>query len=138
MSTDWGLIRDVLNAAINSCEHLEEIGYDETHRSLSVPMRGKDISVNELLISAWTLPENVRYHVIRQRHDQQIDLPYVPESARILNAVMAACAELIGSGSPSPADASMRQMIVWYRDIFSPNAEKAIAQAERKDEPRGG
>jgi HD-like signal output (HDOD) protein len=98
MKTDWNLIRDVLNAAIDSCERLEQAGYAEEQRSRSVQVGGRQVNVLEFLISAWTLPENVRYEIIRARHDENLDLPYVPETARILTAVAAACAELIGAG----------------------------------------
>ncbi|WP_321888610.1 hypothetical protein [Paraburkholderia bannensis] len=59
------------HAAIDSCERLEQAGYAEEHRSRSVQIDGRQVSVQEFLISAWTLPENVRYEVIRTRHDRK-------------------------------------------------------------------
>ncbi|MBB3004019.1 HD-like signal output (HDOD) protein [Paraburkholderia tropica] len=129
MKTDWNLIRDVLNAAIDSCERLEQAGYAEEHRSRSVQVGGRQVNVLEFLISAWTLPENVRYEIIRARHDENLDLPYVPETARILTAVAAACAELIGAGGTPPAEPHVREMIDWYRNHFDPNVERAILAA---------
>jgi len=127
MKTDWKLIREVLNAAIDSCEGLDQAGYDEEHRSLSVQVSGQQVSVQEFLISAWTLPENARYEVIRARHDKDLDLAYVPETARILTAVAGACAELIGSGDMPPAEPYMRGMVDWYRNHFDPNVRRAIS-----------
>jgi len=127
MKTDWDLIREVLNAAIDSCEGLERSGYTEEHRNQTVDVSGQQISVQEFMISAWTLPENARYEVIRQRHEKNLDLPYVPESARILVAVAAACAELIGAGEAPPAEQYMRGMINWYRNHFDPNVQRAIS-----------
>ncbi|MCC8405831.1 hypothetical protein LJ655_28925 [Paraburkholderia sp. MMS20-SJTN17] len=129
MKTNWKLIREVLNAAIDSCERLEQAGYAEEHRGRSVQIGGRQVSVQEFLTSAWTLPENVRYEVIRSRHDRNLDLPYVPETARILTAVAAACAELLGAGDMPPAEPHMRGMIDWYRNHFDPNVKRAISTA---------
>jgi HD-like signal output (HDOD) protein len=129
MKTDWKLVRELLNAAIDSCERLEQAGYAEEHRNRSVQIDGRQVSVQEFLISAWTLPENVRYEVIRARHDRNLDLPYVPETARILTAVAAACAELIGAGDMPPTELHMRGMIDWYRNHFDPHMQRAISAA---------
>ncbi|TGU10750.1 hypothetical protein EN798_04265 [bacterium M00.F.Ca.ET.155.01.1.1] len=129
MKTDWRLVREVLNAAIDSCERLEQAGYTEDHRIRSVQVNGQEVSVQELLVSAWTLPENARYEIIRARHDKALDLPYVPEAARILTAVASACAELIGAGETPPAEPYMRGMIDWYRDHFDPSVERAMSSA---------
>jgi hypothetical protein len=131
MKTDWGLIRDTLNAAIDSCEALEQAGYDEQHRTLTIDVDGKPITVQAFLISAWTMPERVRYHIIRARHDSGIDLPYVPETARVLNAVAAACAELVGAGDHPPAKAAIQGMSHWYRNHFDAYVPNAIMS--RKD-----
>lgn len=127
MRTDWRLIREILNAAIDSCERLEQAGYTEEHRSRTVQVNGQQVSVQDFLVSAWTLPENARYEVIRARHDEALDLPYVPEAARILTAVAAACAELIGAGETPPAESYMRGMINWYRSHFDPSVQRAIS-----------
>ncbi|WP_253189912.1 hypothetical protein [Paraburkholderia fungorum] len=98
METDWNLLREAMKAAIDSCEALEVAGYAEEHRERSVVINGQQVSIQEFLTSAWALPESVRYAVIRQRHDAGADAPYIPEAARILVAVAAACAEIIGAG----------------------------------------
>ncbi len=98
MKTDWNLVRDAMRAAIDSCERLENLGYCEEHRALTVDVNDNPVSVHDFLVSAWSMPEHIKYHVIRQRHELKIDLPYVPETARILMAVMAACAECIDAG----------------------------------------
>jgi len=120
------LIRDVLNAAIDSCEALERVGYAEPHRNRTVAVNGQLVSVQDFLVSAWTMPENARYDVIRQRHEKGIDLPYVPESARILTAVTAACTELIGAGKEPPGGSLIQGMANWYRNHFDPNVRRAI------------
>ncbi|WP_321855129.1 hypothetical protein [Paraburkholderia tropica] len=126
MKTDWHLIRNVLNAAIDSCEALESAGYAEEHRARTIIVNGRPVSVQEFLTSAWTLPENVRYAVIRQRHDAGLDSPYIPEAARILIAVAAACAEIVGAGNSPPGIEGMQNMAAWYRNHFDPNVKAAI------------
>ncbi|WP_199541135.1 hypothetical protein [Paraburkholderia kururiensis] len=127
METNWNLIREVINTAIDSCEKLEQVGYAEQHRGITIDVGGQRASVQDFLVSAWTLAENARYEVIRERHDHGLDLPYVPETSRILVAVAAACAELVGAGKSPPAETFMRGMIDWYRNHFDAHVGKAIS-----------
>ncbi|WP_244561531.1 hypothetical protein [Ensifer aridi] len=99
MNTDWNLIRSMMDAAIDACERIEAAGYSESDRDAMVKIGDQQVSVHEFLISAWTLPENIRYQIIRERHDKVADLPYVPEAARILVAMAQASAELIGASA---------------------------------------
>jgi hypothetical protein len=126
METNWTLVRDVLNAAIDSCEALERAGYIEQHRGRTVAVNGQPVSVQDFLVSAWTLPESARYAVIRQRHEKGIDSPYVPETARILTAVTAACVELIGAGKEPPGGTQMQEVARWYRNHFDPHMKRAV------------
>jgi hypothetical protein len=132
MKTDWTLIREAMNTVIDSCEHLERNGYTERHRDLSVDVRGCPISVYEFMVSAWTMPENARYEIIRRRHDEHVDLPYVPEAARIMTAMATACAELVEAGEATSVSDPVRGMIRWYRNHFDPHVERAI-QADVAD-----
>src|SRR5262245_53200974 len=84
LKTDWNLIRDALNAAIDSCENLENIGYSEEDRGKTIDIGGRLVSVQDFLVSGWTIAEHARYQVIRERHEKRDDLPYVPETSRIL------------------------------------------------------
>jgi hypothetical protein len=81
MPTDWNLIREMMAAVIDSCEQIEAAGYTEPDRDLTVDISGQKVSVQEFMVSAWTLPENLRYRIIRDRHDKGVDLPYIPEIA---------------------------------------------------------
>ncbi len=36
------------------------------------------------MISAQTMPEDLRYRIIRERYDKSADAPYVPDAARII------------------------------------------------------
>jgi hypothetical protein len=108
MPTDWNLIRDMMSAVIDSCEKIEAAGYTEKDRDLTVDVSGKTVSIQEFMTSAWTLPENLRYQIIRERHEKDLDLPYVPEAARIIVRMAEACSELIGAAEGKPADSSAR------------------------------
>lgn len=125
MATDWSLIRDMMNTAIDSCERFEKAGYAEKHRDLHVDVDGHSVSIYEFMISAWTYPENIRYQIIRERHDCDDDAAYVPEAARIVTAMAAACSELIGAKS-SPGKPEIQQMLRWYREHAVPAIEPVI------------
>jgi hypothetical protein len=129
MPTDWNLIRDLMAAVIDSCEQIEAAGYTELDRSLAVDVSGRKVSVHEFMISAWTLPEHLRYRIIRDRHDKGVDLPYVPEAARAIIAMAEACSELIGAGEAKPAEAEARSAIQWYHTHAVPHVRQAIAMA---------
>jgi len=116
----------MINTAINACEQIESVGYSESDREATTSVQGHDVSVFEFLISAWTLPENVRYQIIRERHAKGADLPYVPEAARIITTMAQACGELIGAADASPAQADIEKMIRWYDAHAIPSIKRAI------------
>jgi hypothetical protein len=127
MKTDWNLIREMMATAIDSCERIEELGYSELHRDSRIEVNGNEISVNDIMVGAWTYPELIRYQIIRQRHAANADLPYVPETARILAGMAAACAELIKAADTKPAQADIEQMMNWYRRHALPALQVALA-----------
>jgi len=61
MKTDWALIRDMMRAAIDACERVEAAGYTENDRDASLSIGGREVTVHDILVSAWTYPETVRY-----------------------------------------------------------------------------
>ena len=126
MQTDWQQIREMMNTVIDSCEQIETAGFREEHRAATVDIKGIDYSVQEFLISAWTLPENIRYQIIRERHEAGGDLPYVPEAARILVAMAQACAELVGAHDIAPAKKAIEGMNHWYKGYAVPHVMTAI------------
>lgn len=131
MKTDWNLIRTMMGAAIDACERIEATGCTEHDRDATIDVEGQKVSVHDFLVSTWTLPENIRYRIIRERHDKATDLPYVPETARILVAMAQAGAELIGAGEPAPAEGDIRKMIQWFADHAAAGIERAIADRRR-------
>jgi hypothetical protein len=129
MPTDWNLIREMMAAVIDGCEQIEAAGYTERDRDLTIDISGQKVSVQELMVSAWTLPENLRYRIIRDRHDKGVDLPYIPEAARVMVRMAEACSELVGAGEAKPAEEQARSAIQWYRAHAVPNIQRAIAVA---------
>jgi hypothetical protein len=127
MKTDWNLIRNMMAAAIDSCEKMEVLGYAEAQRAKLVKINGNDVSAQDIVTSACSYPELLRYQIIRQRHDANADLPYVPETARIIVAMATACAELIDAAEAKPAQSDIEEMISWYREHALPHLEKALA-----------
>lgn len=127
MATDWNLIRELMAAVIDSCEQIEAAGYTEQDRSLTVDVSGQTVSLQEFMTSAWTLPENLRYQIIRDRHGKGADFPYIPEAARVMVAMAEACSELVGAGEAQPAEAEARSAIQWYRAHAVPHILRAIA-----------
>jgi hypothetical protein len=126
MTTDWNLVRSMMETAISSCEQIEAMGYTEAHRDIVVETPSGKATVFELMVSAFTYPENMRYQVIRDRHDAGADLPYTHEFARILVAMAQAGAELVGGKEAAPAAAGLQQMLAWYRDHALPSLRQAI------------
>ncbi|HTH76139.1 MAG TPA: hypothetical protein VL635_17225 [Trinickia sp.] len=114
-TTDWDQIRSVFTAAIDFCEQLETLGYSEDARTRSALIGGRKLSAFEVVTSAWAISEATRYAVIRSRHDTNNDLPYVPETARIITAAAGVCAELVHSNGNVGASAGIDQLTTWLR-----------------------
>lgn len=132
-STDWSLVRQMMATAIDACEKIESMGYVEAHRDRVVDVGGRPASVFEFMVSAWTMPETMRYQLIRARHAAGDDQPYVLEASRILVNMAQACAELVGSQpTPSMRDA-VTQMLAWYPDHALPHLARAIGQPDGED-----
>ncbi len=131
MKTDWNLIRSMMETAIGACEQMEAMGYNESHRHLSIETSQGPVTVFDLMVSSFTYPESIRYQIIRERHDAGADQPYVHEFSRLLVAMAQASAELVGGKDAAPASASLEQMLTWYRDLALPHLRRAIEQAER-------
>lgn len=132
MTTDWALIREVMNAVIDACEATERLELPETDRALPT---GSGANVFDVLTSAWTYPENLRYAVIRARHDLAEDAPYRSELTRALTQAAEACGELVGAtrlqqpsnavGARDGIAAGMRALSIWYRTQMVPQLTQA-------------
>ncbi|WP_225245554.1 hypothetical protein [Agrobacterium tomkonis] len=120
-----------MNAAIDACERIEASGYVEADRDAVIDIAGQEVSVHDLLVSAWTYPEKLRYQIIRERHDAGVDLPYVPETARILLAMSQAAAELVNAGDVTPAEEKLLKMIAWFDSHLASGIEAATANRKK-------
>lgn len=127
-STDWTLVRQMMATAIDTCEKIESMGYVEAHRDRVVDVGGQRASVFEFMTSAWTMPETMRYRLVRARHAAGDDQPYVPEASRILVNMAKACAELVGSQPTDGMRRALADMLAWYPDHALPHLEKAIGE----------
>ena len=127
MPTDWTLVRKLMNAAIDACEHAERLGVNETHRAL--PTGVDDVTVRDVLTSAWTYPENVKYDVIRARQRLGDSRPYKPELARALEHAASVCGELVGSdlvGEDRNSASQVEALARWYEEVMTPQLESAL------------
>lgn len=138
IATDWALVRELMNTAIDACEAAERLQLSEGDRSL--PTGTDRVVVWEVLTSAWTYPENLQYAVIRARHRLEDDVPYRLEFARVLRQVGAVCGELVGASrldESVPAGGrigdtrSIRKMVkglvTWYQEQMVPQLTQAAA-----------
>lgn len=127
MPTDWKMIRDLMSSVIDFGEAVEAAGWREDDRERTVQINGRQMSLYEFMVSAHTLPENLRYQIIRDRHDSNADAPYISETARAIKAMGEACAELVGAANARPTDEQVRTAIRWYSDYARPHIQKALA-----------
>ena len=66
----------MMNAAIDACERIDELGCTEEDRDATVHVNGQSVSVQDLLVSAWRYPERSVTRSIRYRHGANADLLY--------------------------------------------------------------
>lgn len=143
MKSDWTLIRETMNAAIDACERIEALNLSENELAAS----GVDqASVWEFLQSAWIYPENASYVVIRARHQLGEDKPFTPELARVLLGVARFCSELIGAEKldatvsktnphASNSEESIRELAQqlqrWYKEYFVSGVTSALSSKSK-------
>ena len=124
MTTDWNLIRELMNSVIDACEAIDELVLTANDRD--APTGAGPSNVYDVLQSAWTYPENARYAVICSRHDLGDDKHYTPESARAIVHVAQLCGELVGASNAETIQKPAREVAQWYREQMTPQITKAI------------
>ena len=129
MSTDWNLVRELMNSVIDACEAVENLDITENERDTS--LAGTPGNVWDALQSSWTYPENIQYAVILARHQLGNDKSYTPEAARALINGARVCAELVGAGEAQPIQAPVKQLAQWYSTHMIPQVTNAI-ETKRK------
>lgn len=71
MATDWQTSRELMSAAIDFAEAVETAGFSEEDRSLIVQAGRAPHNLYDFMVSAYTMPEALRYDIIRQRHNRR-------------------------------------------------------------------
>lgn len=140
MGTDWKLIRELMNSAIDSCELIEKLDVSGSERSATNKVGEQEVTVWEYLQSAWIYPENSSYMITRARHSLGENKPFTSELARTLQGTALFCSELIGATNldtpvkdinpHSTKEKSIRtltlDLINWYKDDFVVGIRNAI------------
>jgi hypothetical protein len=124
MKTDWQLIRELMNSVIDACEAVENLGITATE--CVTPLAASPAIVRDALQSSWIYPKNVRYEVVRIRHQLENDKHFTQESERALVNAAKVCAELIGAGEAQPIRNSVRKLAQWYPTHMVPQITNAI------------
>ena len=97
MSTNWDLVRDVMNGTIDACEAVEDLNpdlYAGEHGARSDYQ--DDVCVGDFLNRFWQYPEGAARDIVRLRSRIGADHKHPPEIARALINAAIACAEAIG------------------------------------------
>lgn len=141
MKTDWSLIRDTFNAAIDALETVDRLGIDESHRHIAFRKDGEIICcIWDFLQSSWTYPENLSFDLVRARHELNAVRPYTNEKSRTLLKVAQLCAELVdakdvqsqitGSGEKKTSIEEMVKTLAdWYLGYMIPALEKTMKES---------
>ncbi|MBV7417268.1 hypothetical protein KW830_02235 [Comamonas sp. CMM03] len=116
----------MMETAISACEQMEAMGYNESHRHLSIETSQGPVTVFDLMVSSFTYPESIRYQIIRERHDAGADQPYVHEFSRLLVAMAQASTELVGG-----KDAALRSAISCRRHLGKADIQRFIQAAPK-------
>ena len=145
MKTDWNLIRELMNAAIDSCEQVENLDVSVSERAAFNVINNQRVTVWEYLQSAWIYPENSSYFITRARHVLGENKPFTPELARTLQGAALFCSELIGAtkldipvrdvNPHSSGEKSIRRLaldlVEWYKNDFVSGVQKAIEKLHK-------
>lgn len=129
MTTDWQLIRALMNSVIDACEAVENLNVTDEERTL--PLATNPANVSDAIQSSWIYPENVQYEIIRIRHELGNDKHFTPESARALVNAAKVCAEMIGAGDAQPIQQPVKNLSQWYVAHMVPQVTNAI-ETKRK------
>jgi hypothetical protein len=133
MSTDWKLVRELMNSAIDACEAVEKL--DITSEERETPLEGSQATVWDALQSSWIYPENVQYAVIGARHQGGNEKHYTPEAARALVNAAKVCAELIEADQTPPIQEPVQKLAQWYTGYMVPQVTTAIESKRKSQAP---
>jgi hypothetical protein len=141
-TTNWRLIRKLMNSALDACEALDALDIGEVEHDALLTKGDQPLcSVSDALHSTHAYPEALRYAIIRARGQLADAEPFVPPLARVLQQAGLACAELVGAQQlhapvrgadprKPDEDSTIAGMTValanWYADHLTPLMTEAI------------
>ena len=97
MSTNWQLIREVMNGVIDACEAVEKLSPDPYAGEYDARSDYQDdVCVGDFLTRFWQYPEGAARDIVRIRSAIEADQKHPPETAKALMNAAVACAEAIG------------------------------------------
>jgi hypothetical protein len=120
MATNWKLIRELTNAAIDACEKAESLKISDREQSASIRVGERDVTAWDFLQSSWRYPENLRDCLVRARSKLGEDRKFVDELQRTLIAVGNVSSELIGLENTAECVKGV--------DPYNPNDSKSVEQ----------
>lgn len=139
MKTNWDLVRELMNTAIDACEAIDKLGVTENNRQDTFTENGQcSATMWEFLQSSWIAPENITYSVIQARHELGKSKPYTDELGRTLLTVGKLCSELVGledteakvananNQQPQSVETMIKGLCAWYKSHFIPSAAKIM------------
>ncbi len=97
MTTDWKLIREVMNGVIDACEKIDQLApnlYAGEYEARS-DYQG-DVRVGDFLERFWQYPEGAARDILIVRSRLGADQKHLTETARALINTATACSEVIG------------------------------------------
>jgi hypothetical protein len=97
VSTNWELIRKVMNGTIDACEAVEKLNPDLFAGEYEARSDYQDdVCVGDFLNRFWQYPEGAARDIVRLRSHAGADQKHPPETARALVNAAIACAETVG------------------------------------------
>ena len=146
MTTDWQLIRKLVNSTLDACEAIDRMDISDQERAVLVGgIAGEQgPTVWDSLQSAYIAPENLRYSVIRGRAQLDDAAPFVQPVSRVLQQMGMLAAELVGAEQlhtplkgldPYRPDSSttlateVENLAQWYEVFLRPGIESALEKA---------
>ena len=150
MSTDWQLIRKLVNSTLDACEAIDRMNICDQERAVLMgDIAGEQRpTVWDGLQSAYIAPENLRYSVIRGRGQLDDATPFVQPVSRVLQQMGMLAAELVGAeqlhtplkgldpyrpDSLTTLAAEVENLAQWYEKFFVPGVESALDKARTEE-----
>lgn len=142
MTTDWQLIRKLVNSTLDACEAIDRMDISDQERA--VLMGGIAGEQGPTVWDGLQSAENLRYSVIRGRGQLDDAAPFVQPVSRVLQQMGMLAAELVGAEQlhiplkgldPYRPDSSttlateVENLAQWYEAFLVPGIEEVLNKA---------